>query len=309
VTPNPFDQACRYLAKRNVAGLLGWLLPGLPPAPHFAGWLDTRSIPFPGEPERACDTVAHLVDNADPLMHWALVLEFQREADPDMFGRFLEYLGRLWRELRVPGRPTVRFRVGAALVNLAGQGRASLTVELPGTAVRTALEVEKKNLVDEDTAATLERIAAWTVDRCVLPWIPLMHGGGTPGIIARWKALAEAEPDAVCRGDWGGLVLVFADAAGTRPQWKRALEDWNVETSQQVLEWQAEARAKGRIEGKAEAKAEDVVSALRVRFPKKVSKKLHQAIMQSTDLEQLDHWHKLAITAETLDAFRAAAHL
>src|SRR5206468_877831 len=107
----------------------------------------------------------------------------------------------------------------------------------------------------------------------------------------------------VQRGDWGGLVLVFADAAGARQLWKRALEDWNVETSQQVLEWQAEARAKGRIEGKAEAKAEAVVSALRVRFPKKVSKKLQQAIMQTTDLDQLNQWFEAALTAKSVEAF------
>jgi hypothetical protein len=208
MTPNPFDHACRYLAKKNAAGLRRWLLPGL-----------------------------------------------------------------------------------------------------PGKHIWTGLGVEERDLASEDAAATLHQIAAGEAERCLLPWIPLMHGGNTPAIIGQWQALALAEADAERRGDWGGLVLVFADAVGTRAVWKRALEGFNVKTSQQVLEWQAEARAEGIIEGRAKGKAEDIVGALRLRFGKKPPKKLQQAILQTTDLDRLDQWFAAAITAESLDAFRAAANL
>jgi len=91
------------------------------------------------------------------------------------------------------------------------------------------------------------------------------------------------------------------------------LEGWNLETSQQVLEWQAEARAagkiEGKIEGKAQGKAENVVTALRLRFGKKLTKKLQQTIMQCTDLDCLNQWFEAAVTAPSLDAFRAAANL
>jgi len=305
MTPNPFDQACRYITKKNPGGMRSWLLPGLPPAVQFAGWLDTRSIPFPGEPDRVCDTVAHLVDTRGPRVHWALPIEFQREPSPAMFGRLLEYLARLWLELRVPGNSGGRFCTGAAVVNLTGHGQASLRMELPGTWVWTGLGVQETDLASEDAAATLQRIAAGTLERCLLPWIPLMQGGNSAGIIGHWKALATAEADAERRGDWGGLVLVFADAVGTRALWKRALEGWNVETSQQVLEWQAEALARGKMQGKAE----DVVSALRLRFGKKLTKKLQLTVMQCTDLDLLNHWFEAAVTATSLDAFRAAANL
>src|SRR5208283_1122779 len=71
--------------------------------------------------------------------------------------------------------------------------------------------------------------------------IPLMQNGSEPGIITQWLELACAEPDERRRGDYGGLALVFAELAGCRPAWKQALQGWNMQVSQQVLEWQAEA--------------------------------------------------------------------
>jgi hypothetical protein len=318
MTPNPFDQACRYLAKRNPGGMIAWLLPGLSPTVRFRCWLDTRSIPFPGEPERVCDTVAHLVDTSTKAsVPWALAIEFQRQPAATMFGRLLEYLGRLWRELPVSNTSRQGLSVAAAVVNLKGRGSSSKTMKLPGTEVQTILGVAERNLMDEDAAKTLQQIAEGGLDRCILPWIPLMRDGASADIIGEWKALAAADPDQRRRGDWAGLALVFAEAAQAHALWKQALEGWNVETSQQVLEWQAEAlqrgltegKAKGKAEGKAEAKAEDVISALRLRFGKKLPKQLQRLISQTTDLGLLDRWLEAAITAESLDAFRARTSL
>src|SRR5262249_22124169 len=111
--------------------------------------------------------------------------------------------------------------------------------------VRTCLGVGERNLRDEDAAATLAGIAVGHIARCLLPFIPLMRGGAEPGIIAEWKTLAQAEPDPRRRSDYGGLALVFAGLTDCRPLWKRALQGWNVEQSQQVLEWQAIAEKRG----------------------------------------------------------------
>lgn len=75
MSANPFDQACRYLAKLDPALFLAWLLPLS--AARFRGWLDTRTLPFPGEPERTCDTVAALVNESEPEVFWAMPIEFQ----------------------------------------------------------------------------------------------------------------------------------------------------------------------------------------------------------------------------------------
>ena len=50
MTPNPFDQASRYTAKLDPPAFLRWLVPGLADTVVFRGWLDTRTLPFPGEP-------------------------------------------------------------------------------------------------------------------------------------------------------------------------------------------------------------------------------------------------------------------
>jgi hypothetical protein len=142
MTPNPYDQAARYAAKLDAPAFLGWLLG--PRAARFVGWLDTRTIPFPGEPDRTCDTVAGLAETADPSRRWALPIEFQGRPDADLFGRLLEYLGRLWRELRPPDLPDGRYAVGAVVVNLTGLGRTSRTMRLGRTGVRTSLEVAEK---------------------------------------------------------------------------------------------------------------------------------------------------------------------
>jgi len=47
-----FDKAARAAAKLNPVGFLRWLLPGLDPSLAYRGWLDTRTPPFPGEPEQ-----------------------------------------------------------------------------------------------------------------------------------------------------------------------------------------------------------------------------------------------------------------
>ena len=53
MSQNRFDQACRYAAKMDAAGFLSWLF-GVSALPHsFVGWLDTRTLPFPGDPDRS----------------------------------------------------------------------------------------------------------------------------------------------------------------------------------------------------------------------------------------------------------------
>jgi hypothetical protein len=330
--PNPFDQASRYTAKLDPLGLLRWLLLRLAATIHFRLWLDARTLPFPGHPDRTCDTVAGLVDDAAPDRWWALPIEFQHAPDPEMFGRLLEYLGRLWRELRPPGPPSNRFDVAAVVVNLTGRGQSSRRMKLGKTGLETALQVGECNLEQEDAAATLRGIARRRVARCILPWIPLMHGGGEAAIIAQWKRVAEAEPDARRRADYGGLALVFAELAACRLEWKSALEGWNVEQSVQVLEWQAQAynrgkaegiaegkaegiaegkaegiaegKAEGIAEGKAEGKAEAVLHLAERRLGKPVPAALAAQIRATTDLAKLNQWFDATIDLTSPDDFR-----
>jgi hypothetical protein len=266
---------------------------------RFRTWLDTRTLPFPGEPERTCDTVAWLAE-ADPAVEWAVAVEFSLEPDGEMFGRLLIYLGQLWAEKRPTDAGRERFEVGAVVVNLTGIGRTSRTMKLRETGIETTLKMPDRNLQQQDAAALLEEIAARTTAHCWLPWIPLMHGGGEAGIIQRWLELAGQEPEPE-RSEYGGLAIVFAEAAGRQAGWKEALKGWNVRDSQQVQEW--------IDEGVAQGEANAVLEVLAARCPPGAPPELASVVRAMSDLQRLRAWLRLASTTDSLDAFRKAAGL
>ncbi len=305
---NHFDQASRYTAKLDPPGFLRWLMnqPALPV--RFDGWLDTRTVPFPGEPDRVCDTVAGLTDLAAPEVRWAMPAEFQTRAAGDLFGRLLEYLARLWIELRPPDMPGGRYHLVAGVVNLTGVGHTSRDMGLGQTGLRTCLQVAERNLAEQDAAATLQGIAAGAIARCILPWIPLMQGGAETSMIERWKELALTEADSRRRSDYAGLALVFADLAKCRDVWKQALEGWNMEQSQQVLEWQAEAEKRGWVRGRAEGRAEGQANALetvlRARFGQELPAELKALIENTSDASVLNGWLEAVMNTSSLDEFQ-----
>jgi hypothetical protein len=306
--PNRFDQACRYAAKLEAVGFLCWLLREDAAELRFRTWLDTRTLPFPGDPERTCDTVAWLAD-ADPAVEWAVPVEFALESTGELFGRLLVYLGQLWLEIRPTQAGKERFSVGAAVVNLTGRGRTSATMTLRRTGIQTGLEVVERNLCDENASALLDAIAGGGASRCLLPWIPLMLGGEEAGIIQRWIELASQETNSRLRGDYGGLALVFAEAAKRLPVWKEALKEWNVIESRQVLEWMAMGEVKGEARGEIKGEINAVLEVLATRFPPGAPADLVAAIRGSTDRDQVRGWLRTAATADSVEAFRQKAGL
>jgi hypothetical protein len=207
---NRFDQAARYFVRADPPAVLAWALDSPPADFRFGGWLDTRSVPFPGETDRVGDLVAR-VERADPPGEpWLVAVEVQIQPDPLMFGRLLEYLGRLWRAEKPSSERGDRYRLGAAVINLTGVGRASQDFEWLPTGPRTCLRVAERNPARESAADTLAAIVGGTRSPALLPLIPLMRGGGEPGIIEAWVRLASAESDSRRRSEHGALALVFA---------------------------------------------------------------------------------------------------
>jgi hypothetical protein len=221
MTKNFYDQAARYAAKLDPPGFLRWVLRMA--ALVFHRWLDTRRLPFPGEKDRTCDTVACLEDPAIPGELWAVPAEFSIEPRGELFGRLLVYLGQLWEEERPTSERGSRYMVGAIVINLTGHGHTSRDMTLGTTGIRTCLGVAERDLEDEDAAAVLAGIAAGGIARCLLAFIPLMKGGAEAANIQEWLRLASAETDAGLRGDYGGLAVVLAEAAGRRDVWAQAL--------------------------------------------------------------------------------------
>ena len=299
-----FDQAARYTAKRRPLAFFAWQVPGLLAAWEFHAWHDTSRIAFPGEPDRICDTVAEFHHSADPQRRCLLDVEFQSEPDPDILERLPEYAARLRRELRFGVGQAGKYLVVSVLLNLTGPEQSQdLNMRLPELGGRGHhFGVVLCTLREQDAAATLARIAVGELERWVLPWIPLMRGAEQAGIIKVWKRLAEQEPDGAARSDFGGLALVFAELARRGDAWRRALKGWNMLQSQQVLEWQEEARQETRIERARRY----VLRALEKRFQAPVPSDLVARIEALTDLDELDRWFDATLTAASVEAFRAA---
>jgi hypothetical protein len=293
-----YDQACRYCAKMDPRGFFQWLLPQNDRL-VFSQWLDTRTIPFPGEPDRICDTVGGFASQDSELLLAGLVVEFQTEPEGDVLERLLEYAVRVRRELRhVADGRSYKLQVSAALVNLTGGAQPDTWTMQPagfagaGHTFRVVLRI----MSTEDAATTLEEIRNGSIGRCILPWIPLMKGGDTVEIVRQWKELADGEPDVRRRADYGGLALVFAELAGCHALWKEALEDWNMRESQQVMEWQREARQEGRLEM--------LLQLLQVQFGSTLPESLVAEIRSMEDEQTVSRWLEAALRSPTLDDFR-----
>jgi hypothetical protein len=52
-----------------------------------------------------------------------------------------------------------------------------------------------------------------------------------------------------------------------------------------------------------------LLTVLRVRLGKKLPRKLQQAVLQTTDLQKLEQWFEVALTADSLEAFRQSTKL
>src|SRR5262249_52594617 len=79
---------------------LTWRAPALWAAWTFVGWQDTRALPFPGAPDRVCDTVAEFEHAAARGRRSLVDVELQARPDADMLERLGEYAFMLRRERR-----------------------------------------------------------------------------------------------------------------------------------------------------------------------------------------------------------------
>ena len=103
--PNPhniFDQTARYAAKHlDAPDYLTWLLPHVFAVRLFSAWLDTRTIPFPGEADRTCDTVARCDHKYGTEPPAAMVIEYEARLPPRALQKLATYALRVHDEIRV----------------------------------------------------------------------------------------------------------------------------------------------------------------------------------------------------------------
>jgi hypothetical protein len=302
-----FDQAARYLIRRAPLSFFRWVIPCFLERWHFRGFRDTSTVAFPGEPDRVCDTVAEFHRIGCPQQRCLVDAEAQAQPHVDMLERLGEYTYRLRRELRHGRGRRGKYAVLTVLLNMTGSVQPhelDMTVaEVDGAGSR--LVVVQRTLREEDATATLAQVERGELDRPILPWVALMRDAGRAAIIKEWKRLALLEPDDRWRSDLGALALIFADLAGRKAAWQAILGDWDVKESQVIKEWTEQARAEEKILNLRAS----VARALDRRFPGPLPEDLLAAIVAATDPDELSLWFDAALTASSLDDFRAAVRL
>src|SRR5262245_20258478 len=171
MSTNDYDRACRYLLRAYAAAMLRWLLRLPADQMQLQGWLEPR-MTEPGRDERISDTIAWLLNVKRNGVPWAVVVEFQIEPDPDMFGRLLEYLGAAYRLFRPSPEKGDRFQVGAVVVNLKGNGKSFRRVTWKEAGLDVRLKGREWNLAALDARRVLGEVEAGTAPRPVLAFVP-----------------------------------------------------------------------------------------------------------------------------------------
>jgi hypothetical protein len=295
-----FDQGARYVTRRlDVPAPLRWLVrEKVWSAWRWRGWLDTQAVPFPGERDRRCDTVAWFdrpKGDAPPL---AIVIEFMSRPRSEVLERLSEYALSVRREVPLQRDPLVKFDVIGILVNLTGEmasgawGMSPPDTDGLGLSDRVAL----RNLSTMPAADLLAAVREKRLPPSVLAWLPLLAGADDPEVAREWGRLAAGEKDERRRADLGGLAGVFAELADRRPIWKPVLEGWNVERSVFVEEMERR--------GELRNARTFVELVLRTRLRQHLPPDLLEVIQRQMDQDTLHRWLTEASTIDTLEQAR-----
>lgn len=296
-----FDQAARYAAQNAAAAVVERLLAGRGTSLQFRDWLDTRTIPLPGRPDRTADMVAAL-DDVTGTAPWLLVLEFQAQPDPDKLDVTLEEVALLRSRARHGDDRKAKYQVTAALIYLRGSSPEEiLDMTLPdGSGTRHAPLVW--NVAADGAAETGAAVADGRLSWGMLFWVPLMAGGGEEAVITRWKEVVPATgTDRRMRGNLAGIALMFAELAGTGLAWKQGLEDWEMTESQVVNGW----IAKGREQAELKDARDFLIRLLRGRFGGAVPDDVLNTINMQPSPQMLKDWFDAAVTVSSMQEFIA----
>jgi hypothetical protein len=297
-----FDQAARYAARAEPDVVLARLLRESGLAVTFREWLDTRTVPLPGGSDRTADLVAAADDPTAAERPWLFVLEFQAQVDADKLDVTREEVAILRSRVRFGHDLRGKYKVGAGLIYLWDRcPEETVDMRFPdGSGTRHAPRIW--NVAEDNAAETLDAVAGGAASWGMVFWVPLMAGGADEAIIARWKDVAVAKVEnRTRRGDLAEVALVFAELAGRRIAWNRALEDFDMLESQVVQEWVAKGAARGALKDRREL----LLRALNKRFPGVVPADVTKLINEQESLDLLGTWFDATMDANTFDDFMA----
>jgi hypothetical protein len=295
-----FDQAARFAAQADPEAVLRRVLAPTGVALRFRDWLDTRTLPLPGGPDRIADLVAALDDPAAPDRPALLVLEFQAQHDPDKLDVTLEEAAILRGHARHGDDRKGKYRVLTALVYLRGScPEGVLDMTLPG-GFGTRHAPLLWDVAGDDARVLLDAVAGGAASWGMLFWVPLMAGGGEEAVVGRWKeVVAAVVAERRMRGNLAGIALVFAELAGCYLAWERGLEGWEMTESQVVNRWLSQGETRGKLE---EGRL-FLTRFLRRRFGEPLPTDVLETINTQPSVQLLEDWFDAAMAATTLQDF------
>jgi hypothetical protein len=299
-----FDDTARMACKLDGAGYFAWLLRRFPapPALVFDRWDDTRRVSPPGWPERTDDVVAVLRPAQGEGPPTWMIVESETEPERFIFHRLGVYGLLLSAELSRGVAHGNEPGVGTVLLNLTGQTHAAeLAVGVAGTPCGQSVRPLVVPFQEISAAATLDEIAGGHTALCLLPWLPLMSGGGQPELIERWKTVADTQPDISLRALYRDLALVFADLSKEQVNWLQGLEGWHMKESTIIQGW----INRGHEQGAVEARRALLLKLIRAKLRDPVPEAVRLAIEGTNDSNVLDRWYDAALTAGNLQEFYA----
>ncbi len=290
-----YDDAARFAAEADPPAFLARILVETRRQDlTFRTWLNPRTSPLPGSPERTADLLAVLDDPQVPEVPWLLGIELQSRPDEQKLRVTLESTGIFTARFH-PGS----YRVTSAIVHLTGQPTTSMIDARLGKFGTFHRPIPWD--VSADAARTaLDRVARDQLSWAILFWVPLMRGGERVGIATRWRSLVgEKVADRTRRSDLAGIALVFAELAGRYLLWERILGGWEMTESAVVNRWINQGETRGDLRRLRRV----IIELLDIRFPGAATQDVRQVIEQQEDLPLLEQWFQAAARVKTYADF------
>jgi hypothetical protein len=196
--------------------------------------------------------------------------------------------------------------IRSVLLNLTGRQQPErLEWEAPGLGQGSRVIPVIVDLAEEDAAATLADIASRRFGLAILPWVPLMKGGGEPALIERWKEIAALEGDVSRRALYRDMALVFAELIREQVNWLRALEGWEMRESTYIKQFELRGREQGVV---LDSRAK-LFKVIRSRLQDPVPESIRLAVEGTNDPVTLDIWFDVALAVTTVAELRTAMKL
>lgn len=302
-----FDQGARYACRVHPSVVARKLLRQVRERLSFGQFHESKTNPLPGQRERIADSVLALDNLGAPSAPCLMLLEFQSRHDEDKLQTTFVSVAHLRADVRHGPDRKGRYEVFAGLVYLQGKAvETEIGMALTDADGKQVAGSHHQALLwevgEDDADAALAEVGAdfagwWGL----LFWVPLMRGGSLAQNVTKWLSLVTQVTSQRHRADLGQIALIFAELAGTLREWREALEGFDMEDSQVVLEWTAKAREEAEVV----ALQRTLLRLAQKRFKGELKDEEKEMISSQESKDVLAAWLDAVVEQATYADFRA----